>query len=200
MSRSGVFETFFEALASLSERAHLVQMFDSTVIRAHVSAAGAKGGRTAKPSGAPENYRPESWIRQRNPRECRRSPPRGNKTPETGLPGWGTWIRTKACTLYASLLADEKRERNCVALEAVSSRPEIQFRGEGAPSCYSGQVYRGRASGFQVAEPTGLPPHSTHWCRHGLAEPEPPIKWLAPRFAGLRVVRASSPAPQTNGA
>jgi len=31
-------------------------------------------------------------------------------------------IRTKACTLYASLLADEKRERNCVALEAVSSR------------------------------------------------------------------------------
>src|ERR1700732_1928376 len=43
LSRSGVFETFFEALASLSERAHLVQMFDSTVIRAHVSAAGAKG-------------------------------------------------------------------------------------------------------------------------------------------------------------
>jgi hypothetical protein len=36
--------------------------------------------------------------------------------------------------------------------------------------CYSGQVYRGRASGFQGAEPTGLPPHSTHW-RHGLAEP-----------------------------
>jgi len=29
LSRSGVFETFFEALASLSERAHLVQMFDS---------------------------------------------------------------------------------------------------------------------------------------------------------------------------
>jgi hypothetical protein len=38
----------------------------------------------------------------------------------------------------------------------------------------SGQVYKGRASGFQGAEPTGLPPHSTHWCRHGLAEPEPP--------------------------
>src|ERR1019366_7888228 len=28
--------------------------------------------------------------------------------------------------------------------------------------CYSDQVYRGRASGFQGAEPTGLPPHSTH--------------------------------------
>ena len=53
LSRSGAFETFFEALASLSERAHLVQMFDLTVIRAHVSAAGAKGGRMAKPSGAP---------------------------------------------------------------------------------------------------------------------------------------------------
>jgi hypothetical protein len=47
--------------------------------------------------------------------------------------GWENRIRTKACTLYASLLADEKRERNCVALEAVSSRPENQCRGEGAP-------------------------------------------------------------------
>ena len=43
-SKVGVFETFFEALAGLSETAHLVQMFDSTVVRAHVSAAGAKGG------------------------------------------------------------------------------------------------------------------------------------------------------------
>jgi hypothetical protein len=39
----------------------------------------------------------------------------------------------EACTLYASLLVDERRERNCVALDAVSSRPEIQCRGEGAP-------------------------------------------------------------------
>jgi hypothetical protein len=60
----GVFETFFEALASLSERAHLVQMFDSTVIRAHVSAAGAKGGRMAKHSGAPgEASQPRSISR-----------------------------------------------------------------------------------------------------------------------------------------
>jgi hypothetical protein len=36
-----VFEAFFEALAGLSQTAHLVQMFDSTVVRAHVSAAGA---------------------------------------------------------------------------------------------------------------------------------------------------------------
>ena len=38
------FEAFFDALAAMSETAHLVQMFDSTVVRAHVSAAGAKGG------------------------------------------------------------------------------------------------------------------------------------------------------------
>ena len=48
LSRAGVFEAFFEALASLSRTAHLVQMFDSTIVRAHVSAAGAKGGRTVR--------------------------------------------------------------------------------------------------------------------------------------------------------
>ena len=52
LSQRGVFEAFFQALAELSETAHLVQMFDSTVVRAHVSAAGAKGGRTAKRSAA----------------------------------------------------------------------------------------------------------------------------------------------------
>src|ERR671916_2016663 len=48
LSQAGVFEAFFDALANLSRTAHLVQMFDSTVVRAHVSAAGAKGGRTAR--------------------------------------------------------------------------------------------------------------------------------------------------------
>ena len=43
LSQSDVFEAFFEALAAMSETAHLVQMFDSTVVRAHVSAAGQKG-------------------------------------------------------------------------------------------------------------------------------------------------------------
>jgi transposase len=52
LSRSGTFEAFFDALAALSETAHFVQMFDSTVVRAHVSAAGAKGGRTIRPSVA----------------------------------------------------------------------------------------------------------------------------------------------------
>ena len=37
LSRTGVFEAFFQALAGLSQTAHLVQMFDSTVVRAHVS-------------------------------------------------------------------------------------------------------------------------------------------------------------------
>ncbi len=50
LSQTGTFEAFFDALASLSESAHLVQMFDSTVVRAHVSAAGAKGGRTSRRS------------------------------------------------------------------------------------------------------------------------------------------------------
>jgi len=50
LSRTGVFEAFFQALAALSQTAHLVQMFDSTVVRAHVSAAGAKGGRMARRS------------------------------------------------------------------------------------------------------------------------------------------------------
>jgi transposase len=45
LSRTGTFEAFFDALAAMSEAAHLVQMFDSTVVRAHVSAAGAKGGK-----------------------------------------------------------------------------------------------------------------------------------------------------------
>ena len=52
LSKSGVFEAFFDSLAGLSRSAHLIQMFDSTVVRAHVSAAGAKGGRTARRSAA----------------------------------------------------------------------------------------------------------------------------------------------------
>ena len=52
LSQAGVFEAFFDALAAMSQTAHLVQMFDSTVVRAHVSAAGAKGGRTVRRSAA----------------------------------------------------------------------------------------------------------------------------------------------------
>ena len=52
LSQAGVFEAFFEALAGLSRTAHLVQMFDSTVVRAHVPAAGAKEGRPVRRSAA----------------------------------------------------------------------------------------------------------------------------------------------------
>jgi transposase len=52
LSRTGTFEAFFDALAAMSETAHLVQMFDSTVVRAHVSAAGEKGGKTIRRSAA----------------------------------------------------------------------------------------------------------------------------------------------------
>src|SRR5271167_3103648 len=45
LSKAGVFEAFFDTLAAMSSTAHILQMFDSTVVRAHVSAAGAKGGK-----------------------------------------------------------------------------------------------------------------------------------------------------------
>jgi transposase len=48
LSRTGVFEAFFQLLAETSKTAHLVQMLDSTVVRAHVSAAGAKGGSKSR--------------------------------------------------------------------------------------------------------------------------------------------------------
>jgi transposase len=53
LSKAGVFEEFFEVLADMSPTAGLVQMFDSTVVRAHVSAAGAKGGSKIRRSDAP---------------------------------------------------------------------------------------------------------------------------------------------------
>src|SRR5215211_5662699 len=54
LSRAGVFEAFFAALAATSQTAHLVQMFASTTVPAHVSAAGAKGGRKDRRLVAPE--------------------------------------------------------------------------------------------------------------------------------------------------
>ena len=65
LSRSGVFEAFFETLASLSESARLVQMFDSTVVRAHVSAAGAKGRKRMSPSGGRAGAFPRKSISRR---------------------------------------------------------------------------------------------------------------------------------------
>jgi transposase len=52
LSQRGVFEAMLALLAETSSTAHLVQMIDSTIVRAHVSAAGAKGGRGARRSAA----------------------------------------------------------------------------------------------------------------------------------------------------
>ena len=52
LSQRGVFEAMLALLAETSGTAHLVQMVDSTIVRAHVSAAGAKGGRRARHSAA----------------------------------------------------------------------------------------------------------------------------------------------------
>src|SRR6266849_3993318 len=52
LSQRGVFEAMLALLAGMSGTAHLVQMVDSTIVRAHVSAAGAKGGSKARRSGA----------------------------------------------------------------------------------------------------------------------------------------------------
>jgi transposase len=52
LSQTGTFEAFFQALAGCSQTAGLIQMFDSTTVRAHVSAAGAKGGSKIRRSAA----------------------------------------------------------------------------------------------------------------------------------------------------
>ena len=57
LSQRGVFEAMLAILAEMSGTAHLVQMVDSVlakagIVRAHVSAAGAKGGSRARRSAA----------------------------------------------------------------------------------------------------------------------------------------------------
>jgi transposase len=50
-SKSGLWQDMFAALAGCAEPP-VVAMIDSTAVRAHRSASGAKGGSTAKPSAA----------------------------------------------------------------------------------------------------------------------------------------------------
>ena len=68
LSKAGVFEAFFDALAAMSASAHLIQMFDSTIVRAHVSAAGAKGGRKRRRSVARAAVSPRKSTPNRTPR------------------------------------------------------------------------------------------------------------------------------------
>jgi transposase len=67
LSKAGVFEAFFDTLASMSSTAHLLQMFDSTIVRAHVSAAGAKGGKRGRRSGARVVASPRKSTQNRTP-------------------------------------------------------------------------------------------------------------------------------------
>ena len=67
LSKAGVFEAFFDTLASMSSTAHLIQMFDSTIVRAHVSAAGAKGGKTGKRSDVRAAASPRKSTQNRTP-------------------------------------------------------------------------------------------------------------------------------------
>ena len=76
LSRSGVFEAFFQVLAECSETAHLIQFFDSTTARAHVSAAGAKGGSKSGP-------RPLAWwLLDQNPPQDRSRRPSSRLPPD----------------------------------------------------------------------------------------------------------------------
>ena len=81
LSRSGVFDAMFEALAATSSTAHLVQMLDSTTARAHVSAAGAK--RAERPSSRPLARRlldqDPSQDRLRRPADRLRPDPRAGE-------------------------------------------------------------------------------------------------------------------------
>ena len=101
LSKAGVFEAFFDTLASMSAMAHLIQMFNSTIVRAHVSAAGAKGGKKAKRSGARAAASPRRSMQNRTPqgtsaprrhraslwRPCKRGSARPSSTGSPGAVG-----------------------------------------------------------------------------------------------------------------
>ncbi len=50
LSKAGVFEAFFDILAGKSTAAHLIQMFDASIVPAHISAQVQRGSK-AKRSG-----------------------------------------------------------------------------------------------------------------------------------------------------
>jgi transposase len=50
LSKAGVFEAFFDTLASMSSSAHMIQMFDSTIVRACVGRR-SKGGQEGQALG-----------------------------------------------------------------------------------------------------------------------------------------------------
>jgi transposase len=75
LSRSGVFEAFFQLLAECSQTAHLVQLFDSTTARAHVSAAGAKGATSPGARPLARRFLDQNPHQDRSRRQSSRLPP-----------------------------------------------------------------------------------------------------------------------------
>src|ERR687894_471592 len=67
----GVLEALFAALAGSGAAEERVQMLDSTTVRAHQHAAGAKGGRTVRPWGARAVGSPPSSTCAATPAGCR---------------------------------------------------------------------------------------------------------------------------------
>ena len=121
LSQTGVFEAFFDALAAMSQTAHLVQMFDSTVVRAHVSAAGAKGGRTARRWAAraaasrPRSTSRLTWMGDRSPSTSRKVRP-----------------ATARSLRFCSILGPTSRPARSWVTKATTARPTARPRGSGA--------------------------------------------------------------------
>ena len=88
----GVFEALFAALAESGAAEERLQMLDSTVIRAHQHAAGAKGGRTARRWAARAAGSPPSRTCAATPAACRS---RSSSRPvrRTRPAPSGTWSR-----------------------------------------------------------------------------------------------------------
>src|SRR5918994_2052493 len=121
LSQAGVFEAFFEALAALSRTAPLVQMFDSTVVRAHVSAAGAKGGNTARLWAARVGASP--------PRSISRSISMACRSPFTSRKAKRVTVRSsRSC----SILGRTSRPVPEWATKATTARPIARQRASAA--------------------------------------------------------------------
>jgi len=82
-AKAGLFELMLEALAETSGPPAAVQMIDSTIVRAHHQAAGAKGGLKKKVSAARKAASPRKSISGPTPTACRsrrRSPAGRSRT------------------------------------------------------------------------------------------------------------------------
>ena len=89
----GVFEAVFAALAESGAAEERVQMLDSTTIRAHQHAAGAKGGKAARRWAVPVAGSRPSCTCAATPAACR-SPLSSRRARRTRPAPSGTWSRT----------------------------------------------------------------------------------------------------------